>query len=100
MLDSGVVIFVLYFRKKKRGNLNSDYSGVFRFNDKTYTQGIWSICKERKLEEYIVQYPWHGSRFDIRSGEVVRPPAMKHEPTYEVKIENNDILIKKQKENR
>jgi nitrite reductase/ring-hydroxylating ferredoxin subunit len=26
---------------------------------------------EGKLEEYIVQYPWHGSRFDIRSGEVV-----------------------------
>ena len=52
-----------------------------------------------KLEEYIVQCPWHGSRFDIRSGEVVRPPAMKPESTYEVKVENNDILIKKQKEN-
>ena len=25
--------------------------------------------------------------------------AMKPEPTYEVKVENNDILIKKQKEN-
>ena len=54
---------------------------------------------EGKLEEYIVQCPWHGSRFDIRSGEVVRPPAMKPESTYEVKVENNDILIKKQKEN-
>jgi glycine betaine catabolism B len=53
---------------------------------------------EGKLEEYIVQCPWHGSRFDIRCGKVVRPPAMKPEPTYEVKVENNDILIKKQKE--
>jgi nitrite reductase/ring-hydroxylating ferredoxin subunit len=31
---------------------------------------------EGKLEEYIVQCPWHGSKFDIRSGEVVRPPAI------------------------
>jgi hypothetical protein len=29
---------------------------------------------------------------------VVRPPAIRPEPTYEVKEENNNILIKKQKE--
>ena len=29
----------------------------------------------------------------------VRPPAMKPEPIYEVKVESNDVLIKKQKEN-
>jgi hypothetical protein len=29
---------------------------------------------------------------------VVRAPAMRPEPTYEVKVENNNILIKKQKE--
>ena len=52
---------------------------------------------EGKLEEYIVQCPWHGSRFDIRSGEVVMPPAMRPESTYEVKVENNNILIAKQK---
>ncbi|HKI10377.1 MAG TPA: non-heme iron oxygenase ferredoxin subunit [Nitrososphaeraceae archaeon] len=51
-----------------------------------------------KLEEHVVQCPWHGSRFDIRTGEVVRPPAIRPEPTYEVKEENNNILIKKQKE--
>ncbi len=53
---------------------------------------------EGKLEEHVVQCPWHGSRFDIRTGEVVRPPAIRPEPTYEVKEENNNILIKKQKE--
>jgi nitrite reductase/ring-hydroxylating ferredoxin subunit len=39
---------------------------------------------EGKLEECIVQCPWHGSRFDTRNGEVVRPPGMRPEPTYEV----------------
>jgi glycine betaine catabolism B len=53
---------------------------------------------EGKLVENVVQCPWHGSRFDIRTGEVVRAPAMRPEPTYEVKVENNNILIKKQKE--
>ena len=46
----------------------------------------------------MVQCPWHGSKFDIRSGEVVRPPAMRLEPTYEIKVENNKILINKQKD--
>ena len=41
--------------------------------------------------------PWHGSRFDIRSGEVVMPPAMRPESTYEIKVENNNILNGKQK---
>ena len=53
---------------------------------------------EGKLEEHVVQCPWHGSRFDTRNGEVVRPPAMRPEPTYEVRVENNGILIKKQNE--
>ena len=52
-----------------------------------------------KLEGYEVQCPWHGSRFDIRTGKVARPPAMRSEPTYEIKIEENDnILLKKRAE--
>ena len=84
--------------------VNDEKICLANVNGKYYAIG--NICThmggplaEGKLEEYIVQCPWHGSRFDIRSGEVVRPPAMKPESTYEVKVENNDILIKKQKEN-
>jgi glycine betaine catabolism B len=53
---------------------------------------------EGKLEGYVVQCPWHGSRFDITSGKVLRPPAMREEPTYEVKVkveDNNSILVRK-----
>src|SRR5919109_4506414 len=52
---------------------------------------------EGKLEGYQVECPWHGSKFDIRSGKPTRPPAMRPEPTYEVKVEeeDNSILIKK-----
>ena len=48
-----------------------------------------------KLEGYEVQCPWHGSRFDIRTGKVARPPAMRSEPTYEIKVEDDNVLVKK-----
>jgi glycine betaine catabolism B len=47
-----------------------------------------------KLEGYEVQCPWHGSRFDIRTGRVARPPAIRSEPTYEIKVEDDNILVK------
>jgi 3-phenylpropionate/trans-cinnamate dioxygenase ferredoxin component len=49
---------------------------------------------EGKIEGFEVQCPWRGSKFDIRTGNVVRPPATRAEPTYEIKVENNNILIK------
>jgi nitrite reductase/ring-hydroxylating ferredoxin subunit len=84
--------------------VNDERICLANVNGKYYAIG--NVCThmggplaEGKLEDYIVQCPWHGSRFDIRSGKVVRPPAMQPEPTYEVKVESNDVLIKKQKEN-
>jgi ferredoxin-NADP reductase/nitrite reductase/ring-hydroxylating ferredoxin subunit len=47
------------------------------------------------LEGYEVECPWHGSKFDVRTGEVTNPPASAPEPAYEVKVEGNDILVKK-----
>jgi ferredoxin-NADP reductase/nitrite reductase/ring-hydroxylating ferredoxin subunit len=48
------------------------------------------------LEGYEVECPWHGSKFDVRTGEVMSPPASEPEPAYQVKVEGNNILIKKQ----
>ena len=48
------------------------------------------------LDGYEVECPWHGSKFDVRTGEVKNPPAIEPEPAYEVKIDGNNILIKKQ----
>src|SRR3954451_16292091 len=47
------------------------------------------------LEGYEVECPWHGSKFDVRTGEVRNPPASEPEPAYEVKVDGNNILIKK-----
>src|SRR5919206_1255182 len=47
------------------------------------------------LEGYEVECPWHQSRFDVRTGEVRGPPASESEPTYEIKVDGNSMLVKK-----
>ena len=63
---------------------------------------IGSICThdggplaDGTLEGYEVECPWHGSKFDVRTGEVRNPPASEPEPAYEVKVDGNNVLIKK-----
>jgi 3-phenylpropionate/trans-cinnamate dioxygenase ferredoxin subunit len=45
------------------------------------------------LDGCEIECPWHGSRFDVRTGEVTMPPAMSPVATYSVKIEGDDILV-------
>src|ERR687892_1197101 len=51
---------------------------------------------EGTLEGYEVECPWHGSKFDVRTGEAIKPPARQAVPKYEVKIQDNNILARKQ----
>ena len=64
---------------------------------------IGSICTHEggpladgTLEGYEIECPWHGSKFDVRTGEVKNPPASEPEPSYEVKVDGTNLLIKKQ----
>jgi glycine betaine catabolism B len=63
---------------------------------------IGSICTHEggplvdgTLSGYEIECPWHGSKFDIRTGEVTSPPANEPEPSYEVKVDGNNILVRK-----
>ncbi len=47
-----------------------------------------------RLEGHVVTCPWHGSQFDVRTGAVVRSPAEKPQPCYEVRVEGEHILLK------
>ena len=48
-----------------------------------------------KLAGSVIQCPWHGSKFDVKTGAVVGGPAQKPEPTFQVKLENSAVWIKK-----
>jgi glycine betaine catabolism B len=66
--------------------------------------GIGNICThvggpldQGTVEGYEVECPWHGSKFDVRTGEPTKPPARSPESTYEVKVEGESILLRKRK---
>lgn len=48
---------------------------------------------EGKLEGTTVTCPWHGARFDVRSGTVLGPPAALGVKSYPVKVTGTDIVI-------
>jgi 3-phenylpropionate/trans-cinnamate dioxygenase ferredoxin component len=52
-------------------------------------------CKlsEGELEGETVICPCHGSTYDLKTGNFLKGPTKKGEPTYNLKIENNDIMI-------
>ncbi|SRR5712691_7020708 len=46
------------------------------------------------LEGNEVQCPWHGSHFDVTSGQVKKGPAARPEPVYEIRAEADGILVR------
>jgi nitrite reductase/ring-hydroxylating ferredoxin subunit len=63
---------------------------------------IGSVCTHEggpladgDLYDNIVTCPWHGSEFDVQTGEVETSPATEPEPVYEVKVEGDEIQVAK-----
>src|SRR6476659_1945296 len=85
----------------KEVEVEGENIGVVNIEGKYHAIG--SICRHEggplaggSLGGYEVECPWHGSKFDVRTGEVTSPPASEAEPTYEVKVEGSNILVRKQ----
>lgn len=48
-----------------------------------------------KLTGSTIQCPWHGSKFDVKTGAVAGPPARIPLPAFEVKVEGTGIWVKR-----
>ncbi len=48
---------------------------------------------EGTLEDHVIECPRHGARFDVRTGAVLRLPAVAPVPTYRVRIEEGEIQV-------
>jgi ferredoxin-NADP reductase/nitrite reductase/ring-hydroxylating ferredoxin subunit len=90
---------------KKEFEVEGQKVCIINIDGKYYAIG--SICTHEggpladgTLSGYEIECPWHGSKFDIRTGAVISPPASESEPTFEVKVEDNNILIKKQNKSK
>ena len=48
---------------------------------------------EGALAGEIVTCPWHNAEFNVRTGEVLGPPAAENVRSFAVKIQGNDVLV-------
>ncbi len=48
---------------------------------------------EGELKDDVLQCPWHGSRFNIKNGSVIRGPAVKQLRMYNSIIEEDRLLV-------
>lgn len=48
---------------------------------------------EGEVENGILKCPWHGSRFNIETGEVIRGPAKRQLRTYYSMVKDNSLLV-------
>ncbi len=49
---------------------------------------------EGELQGEAVTCPWHASIFNVKSGEVLEEPAEDPIPTYEVRVEGDEIQVR------
>lgn len=71
---------------------------IFNVNGKFYC--IADLCthddgplEDGELEGHEIECPRHGARFDIRTGEALCLPAVTPVPTYQIKVEENEIYV-------
>jgi nitrite reductase/ring-hydroxylating ferredoxin subunit len=69
-------------------NVDGEY---FAFGD-TCTHRQCSLS-EGDLEDTSVVCPCHGSTFDIKSGEVLAPPATEAIPVFDVRVEGGELQV-------
>lgn len=65
--------------------------GQFYVTDDRCTHGPGSLS-EGYLDGCVIECDFHNGAFDIRTGEVVAPPCMVPLKTYEVVVENGDVM--------
>lgn len=83
----------------KQGKVGDKRVLVVNLNGKLYAIG--DVCMHMgcslsngTLNGEKVICPCHGSTYNVRTGSVVRGPAKKPEPTFEVKVDGDRIFLK------
>jgi nitrite reductase/ring-hydroxylating ferredoxin subunit len=88
-LDSGQGMLV-EVEGKEIALFNCDGNYYAIDNECTHVGG--PLC-EGEIDGDRVICPWHGAEFDVKTGEVLGPPAKNSVKSYRVQIEGNSIKI-------
>ena len=70
---------------------HTDDGGWYAIDD-TCTHQDCSLS-EGELSHHLVECPCHGSRFDVRTGEVLNLPAVIPVGTYRVAVTGDQVLV-------
>jgi nitrite reductase/ring-hydroxylating ferredoxin subunit len=63
----------------------------YAFSDECTHDG--GPLSEGDLEGDVVTCPWHFSRFNVRTGEIVESPAEEVVETYDIKVEDGAVYV-------
>jgi nitrite reductase/ring-hydroxylating ferredoxin subunit len=48
---------------------------------------------EGELDGKVLTCPWHSGEFDVTTGEVLGPPPEDPQPTYDVRVEGDEVQV-------
>lgn len=71
---------------------------LFAMNDRCTHRG--APLHEGSVTNGCIECPWHGSRFKLTDGEVSRGPATRPQPTFDVRVDQGQVLIRQCGEQR
>ena len=69
-----------------------DGSEVYAFADRCPHRDF-PLSGDDLVEPCVIECPWHGARFDVRTGEVVRGPATDPLTTYVVRVVDGEVFV-------
>jgi nitrite reductase/ring-hydroxylating ferredoxin subunit len=67
-------------------------AGAFHAIDNTCTH-VGGPLGEGELAEEVVTCPWHEAKFNVKTGDVLGPPARKGVRSFPVKLQGDDVLV-------
>ncbi len=80
-------------------DVNGKRIAIFNINGSFYS--ISAVCPhaggpldEGGVDNFELECPWHGAKFDVRGGKVLGPPATEDVERFEIKVEGNDVFVK------
>lgn len=81
--------------------VNADGTEIALFNIDGEFYAICNTCPhaggplgEGSVSDTTVTCPWHGSEFDLTSGEVQSQPAGESVPSYDVRVEDSEVQVR------
>ena len=69
---------------------------IFAVNDNC-THEHFPMSEGTVLKGHVIECSWHGARYDLRTGAVLRSPANGPIATFHVKVENGEVRVGKRR---